>query len=95
MARTGFAMILYFPIRLTSIPCQKCFEIFEDMMQNMLMLNVLFTWILRLKICSAGLLPVLSPACSLTISSACSLGKFKMTYSITNEDNGSVVLAEL
>ena len=39
------------------------FEINEDMVQILLMLEVLSHRILRLKICSVVLLPALNPAC--------------------------------
>ena len=44
--RTRFALILYFawwPIRLHAIICQMLFEVNEDMVQILLMLEVLFT----------------------------------------------------
>ena len=46
MVRTGFALILYFrmvALRLHAILCQRLFEINEDMVQILLMLEVLFT----------------------------------------------------
>ena len=78
------------------------FEVNEDMVQIPLMLEVLFTQILRLKICSVVLLLALNPACSSTIiSSAWGLSLFKMTFSMhdfarmADEADSSVVLAEL
>ena len=76
------------------------FEINEDMVQVLLMLEVLFNKILRLKICSVVLLPALNPAfSSATISSAWGFSLFKMTFSMTarmtDEADSSVVLAEL
>ena len=63
------------------------FEIDEDMVQILLVLEVLFTQdsrILRLKICSVVLLPALNPACSSAIiSSAWGLSLFKITFSMT------------
>ena len=63
------------------------FEIDEDMVQILLVLEVLFTQdsrILRLKICSVVLLPALNLACSSAIiSSAWGLSLFKITFSMT------------
>ena len=62
------------------------FEINEDMVQILLMLEVLYFShrILRLKICSVVLLPALNPACSSAIiSSACGLSLFKMILNMT------------
>ena len=53
------------------------FEINEDMVQILLMLEVLLHRVLRLKICSVVLLLALNPACSSAIiSSAWSLWSF-------------------
>ena len=61
-----------------------CFEINEDMVQILLILEVLLHRILRLKICSVVLLPALNPACSSAIiSSAWGFSLFKMTFSMT------------
>ena len=60
------------------------FEIDEDMVQILLVLEVLSHRILRLKICSVVLLPALNQACSSAIiSSAWSLSPFKITFSMT------------
>ena len=62
------------------------FEIDEDMVQILLMLEVLyFSYrILGLKICSVVLLPALNPACSSAIiSSAWGLSLFKMIFKMT------------
>ena len=60
------------------------FEINEDMVQILLMLEVFSHRILRLKICSVVHLPALNPACSSAIiSSVWGLSLFKMTFSMT------------
>ena len=60
------------------------FEIDEDMVQILLVLEVFSHRILRLKICSVVLLPALNPACSSAIiSSAWGLSLFKITFSMT------------
>ena len=60
------------------------FEINEDMVQILLMLEVLFTQDSKVEICSVVLHPALNPACSSAIiSSACGLSLFKMTFSMT------------
>ena len=58
------------------------FEINEDLVQILLMLEVLFTQdSLQLKICSVMLLPALNPDCSSAIiSSTWGLSLFKMTF---------------
>ena len=60
------------------------FEINEEKVQILLMLEVLSHTSLRLKICSMVLLPALNLACSSAIiSSAWGLSLFKMTFSMT------------
>ena len=60
------------------------FEINEDMVQILLMLEVLSTQDSKVKICSVVLLPALNPACSSAIiSSAWGLSLFKMTFNMT------------
>ena len=60
------------------------FEIDEDMVQILLVLEIFSHRILRLKICSVVLLPALNPACSSAIiSSAWGLSLFKITFRIT------------
>ena len=60
------------------------FEIDEDMVQILLVLEVLSHRILRLKIYSVVLPPALNPACSSAIiSSARGLSLFKITFSMT------------
>ena len=76
------------------------FEINEDMVQILLMLEVFFSQNSKLKICSVVLLLTLNTTCfSAIISSAWALSLFKMTFSITArmtyEANSFVVLAEL
>ena len=75
--RTRFALILYFHMVAYKAASHTLsfffsfffFEINEDMVQNLQMLEVFFTRILRLKICSVVLLPALIPACSSAIIS--------------------------
>ena len=60
------------------------FEIDEDMVQILLVLEVPFTQDSELKICSVVLLPALNPAySSAIISSAWGLSLFKITFSMT------------
>ena len=60
------------------------FEIDEDMVQILLVLEVLFTQDSEVEICSVALLPALNPACSSAIiSSAWGLSLFKITFSMT------------
>ena len=60
------------------------FEINEDMVQILLMLEVFFVQDSKFKICSLVLLPALNPVCSSAIiSSAWGLSLFKMTFSMT------------
>ena len=60
------------------------FEISEDLVQILLMLEVLFTQDSKVEDFSVVLLPALNPACSSAIiSSAWGLSLFKMTFSMT------------
>ena len=60
------------------------FEINEDMVQILLMLEVLFTQDSKVEDLFCGLLPALNSACSSAImSSASGLSLFKMTFSMT------------
>ena len=60
------------------------FEIDEDMVQILLVLEVLFTQDSEVEDLFCGLLPALNPACSSAIiSSAWGLSLFKITFSMT------------
>ena len=60
------------------------FEIYEGMVQILLMSEVFSHRILKLEICSVVLLPAMNPACSLEIiSSAWDLSLFKPAFSLT------------
>ena len=96
MARTRFPLILFFRMVAHKAACHtlypvKCFfEIYEDMVQILLILKVLFKQnsevevLFCLKICSVVLLPALNPTCSSAIiSSARGLSLFKITLSMT------------
>ena len=82
-------------------PVKGLLEVFEDMVEVSLMLEIFFTEDLyncRLKICSVVLLPALRPACSsATIFSACGFNLFRMIISMTllDEADRSVVLTLL
>ena len=77
------------------------FEINEDMVQILLMLEILFTQNSKLTICSVVLLTALNPTCSSAIRSlALGLSQFKMTLSMIllgclMRLKRSVILAEL
>ena len=62
VVRTRFALILYFRMVACKAACHTLFEISEDKIQILLMLEVLSHRILRLKICSVVLVLALSPA---------------------------------
>ena len=100
MVRTRFALILYFRMVAHKCACHTLSKAFLKSMKTWYR----FCWcwryfshrILRLKICSVVLLPALNPACtSEIISSAWGLSIFKITFSMTDEADSSVVLAEL
>ena len=59
-------------------------EVYEDMIEVLLVLKILLTECFRLKICSVVLLPALKPACSSAmIFSACGFSQFNMIFSMT------------
>ena len=68
-------------------PVKGLLEVFEDMVEVSLMLEIFFTEDLykcRLKICSVVLLPALRPACSSAMTfSACGFNLFSMIFSMT------------
>ena len=83
-------------------PVKGLLEVFEDMVEVSLMLEIFFTEDLykcRLKICSVVLLPALRPACSSAMTfSACGFNLFSMIFSmtwVTDEADHLVVLALL
>ena len=89
MARTRFALILYFRMVAYKAPCHTLSNVFfkqsyEDMVQILLGGRFFSHMILRLKICSMVLLTALNPVCfSAIISLAWGLNLFKMTLSMT------------
>ena len=87
MVRTRFAPILYFgmvAIRLHVILCRRHFEVNEDMVHILLMLEYFSLRILKQKICSVVILLALSPACSSpVISAAWGLSLFMLTVRMT------------
>ena len=76
-------------------------EVYEDMVEILLMLQVFLTEDLEMNICSQVLLSALKSACSSAIiSSACVWSLFRMIFSMTltrmaDKADGSVVLAQL
>ena len=83
-----------------AMPCQLLFEIYEDMVQILLMLKVLFKHDSEVKDLFCGASLGSEPRLFLNkISLTLGLSLFKMTFSMTtwmtDEDNGSVILAEL
>ena len=74
MVRPIFALILFFCMVAHKAACHTFFEVNDDMVQILLVLEYFSHRILWLKICSVVLRSALNPACSSVInSSACSL----------------------
>ena len=65
-------------------PVEGLLEVYEDMVEVLLLLEIYSQRIHRLKICSVVPLPALKPACSSAmIFSACGLNLFGMIFSMT------------
>ena len=65
-------------------PVKGLLEVYEDMVEVLLVLEIFSQGMRRLKICSVVLLPALKPACSSAmITSACGFNLFSMTFSMT------------
>ena len=79
-------------------PVAGLLEVYEDMAEVLLVLEIFLKRMRRLKICSVVLLPALKPACSSAmIFSACGFNLFSMIFLawVTDEAYCSVVLALL
>ena len=77
-------------------PVKYVFEVYEDIVQILLMLKVPFTQILKLKICSVVLFSTWNPACCSAIGFESVQDDFQHDFTwMTDEANGSVILAEL
>ena len=65
-------------------PVEGLLEVYEDMAEVLLVLEIFLKRMRRLKICSVVLLPALKPACSSAmIISAYGLNLFSMIFSMT------------
>ena len=65
-------------------PVECLLEVYEDMVEVLLVLEIFLTENASLKFCSVVLLPALKPACSLVmIFSACCFNLFSMIFSMT------------
>ena len=65
-------------------PVEGLLEVYKDMVEVLLVLEIFLTEVRGLKICSVVLLPALKPACSSAmIFSACGFNLFSMTLSMT------------
>ena len=65
-------------------PVKGLFEVYEDMVEILLMLQVFFAEDPEIEYCSVVLLPALTPACSSAmISSACDWSLFRMIFNMT------------
>ena len=65
-------------------PVEGLLEVYEDMVEILLVLKIFSQRLCRMKICSVVLLPALKPACSSTmIFSACGFNLFSMIFSMT------------
>ena len=72
------------PQSLMTNPVEGLLEVYEDMVEILLVLEIYFSQrICRLKICSVVLLPALKPACSSAmVFSACGFSMFSMIFSM-------------
>ena len=65
-------------------PVEGLLEVYEDMVEVLLVLEIFLNRMQRLKICSVVLLPALKPAYSLAmIFSACGFNLLSMIFSMT------------
>ena len=65
-------------------PVEGLLEVYEDMVEVLLVLEIFSQRMRRLKICSVVLFPALKPACSSAmIFSACGFNLFSMIFSMT------------
>ena len=65
-------------------PVEGLLEVYENMVEVLLVLEMFLQRILKLKICSVVLLPALKPACSSAIIfSACGFNLFSTIFSMT------------
>ena len=65
-------------------PVKGLLEVYEDMVEILLVLKIFSQRLCRMKICSVVLLPALKPACSsVMIFSACGFNPFGMVFSMT------------
>ena len=81
---TDVVVLLCCPQSCMQNPVEGLLEVYEDMVEVLLVLEIFSQRMRRLKICSVVLLPALKPACSSAmIFSACSFNLFSMTFSMT------------
>ena len=65
-------------------PVEGLLEVYEDMAEVLLVLEIFLIRVLRLKICSVVFLPALKPACSSAIIfSACGFNLFSVIFNMT------------
>ena len=65
-------------------PVEGLFEVYEDVVKVLLVLEIFLARFLRVKICSVVLFPALKPACSSAmIFSACGFNLFSILFSMT------------
>ena len=65
-------------------PVEGLLEVYEDLVEVLLVLEIFLTEVLRLNICSVVLLPAMKPACSSAmIFLACGFKLFDMIFSMT------------
>ena len=65
-------------------PVEGLLEVYEDIVEVWLVLEIFSHRMFKLKICSVVLLPALKPACSSAmIFSACGINLFSMIFSMT------------
>ena len=82
MAHMMLALMLYFLIVTHKASCHN--EVYEDMVEILLMLQVFLAEDPEIEYCSVVLLPALKPACSSAmISSACGWSLFRMILNMT------------
>ena len=79
------ALMLYFSIVAHKAYADGFLEVYEDMVEVSLVMDIYFSQrIRRLKICSVVLLPALKPACSSAlIFSACGFNLLSMIFKMT------------
>ena len=86
MDKVGADVVLLYGCPQSCMPnfVEGHFEIYEDMVEVLLVRRYLSQRIRRLKICSVVLLPALKPACSSAMTfSACDFNLFNMIVSMT------------